>query len=239
MKKIFSVIFSFTYLISFSQEIENKNPFSGKFDLGLSYTKNTEEIFQFNNVFELKYETKKQVLLLNNKISFINKRSEENLLNKGNQDVQYSFKTNPVNSNISIHHLYDISRSIKRRWSTGIGFSTNLLKKDENSVTVGITGLKEFEITTTNEEKLTNRLESACNFSFQINKNVKLEGFTKFQPNIDQFSDYRLNNYLSIRINLNSQFLLNINNIFNFDNMPEEGIPNTDYQIINSISYTF
>ena len=239
MKKIFSVIFSFTYLISFSQEIENKNPFSGKFDLGLSYTKNTEEIFQFNNVFELKYETKKQVLLLNNKISFINKRSEENLLNKGNQDVQYSFKTNHVNSNISIHHLYDISRSIKRRWSTGIGFSTNLLKKDENSVTVGITGLKEFEITTTNEEKLTNRLESACNFSFQINKNVKLEGFTKFQPNIDQFSDYRLNNYLSIRINLNSQFLLNINNIFNFDNMPEQGIPNTDYQIINSISYTF
>lgn len=239
MKKIFLVIFSFTYLISFSQEIENKNPFSGKFDLGLSYTKNTEEIFQFNNVFELKYETKKQVLLLNNKISFINKRSEENLLNKGNQDVQYSFKKNHVNSNISIHHLYDISRSIKRRWSTGIGFSTNLLKKDENSVTVGITGLKEFEITTTNEEKLTNRLESACNFSFQINKNVKLEGFTKFQPNIDQFSDYRLNNYLSIRINLNSQFLLNINNIFNFDNMPEQGIPNTDYQIINSISYTF
>jgi len=239
MKKVFSIIFSFTYLISFSQEIENTNPFSGKFDLGLSYTKNTEEIFQFNNISQLKYETKKQVLLLNNNISFINKSSEENLLNKGNQDLQYSFKINNVNSNISIHHLYDISRSIKRRWSAGIGFSTNLLKKDENNVTVGLTGLKEFETTTTNEEKLTNRLESACNFSFQINKNVKLEGFTKFQPNIDQFSDYRINNYLSIRINLSSQFLLNINNIFNFDSMPEDGIPNTDYQIINSISYTF
>ena len=239
MKKIFSIIFSFTYLISFSQEIENTNPFSGKFDLGLSYTKNTEEIFQFNNVSQLKYETKKQVLLLNNNISFINKRGEEDILNKGNQDLQYSFKINNVNSNISIHYLYDISRSIKRRWSTGVGFSTNLLKKDENNVTVGLTGLKEFEITTTNEEKLTNRLESACNFSFQINKNVKLEGFTKFQPNIDQFSDYRLNNYLSIRINLSSQFLLNINNVFNFDSMPEDGIPNTDYQIINSISYTF
>ena len=239
MKKVFSIIFSFTYLISFSQEIENTNPFSGKFDLGLSYTKNTEEIFQFNNVSQLKYETKKQVLLLNNNISFINKSSEENLLNKGNQDLQYSFKINNVNSNISIHHLYDISRSIKRRWSAGVGFSTNLLKKDENNVTVGLTGLKEFETTTANEEKLTNRLESACNFSFQINKNVKLEGFTKFQPNIDQFSDYRLNNYLSIRINLSSQFLLNINNVFNFDSMPEDGIPNTDYQIINSISYTF
>ena len=60
MKKVFSIIFSFTYLISFSQEIENTDPFSGKFDLGLSYTKNTEEIFQFNNVSQLKYETKKQ-----------------------------------------------------------------------------------------------------------------------------------------------------------------------------------
>ena len=239
MKKVFLVIFTFFYLLSFSQETENKDSISGKFDLGLSYTKNKEEIFQFNNVSQLKYETKRQVLLLKNNISFINKRGEEDILNKGNQDVQYSFKINNVNSNISIHHLYDISRSIKRRWSSGIGFSTNLLKKDKNNVTVGLTGLKEFETTTTNEEKLTNRLESACNFSFQINKNVKLEGFTKFQPNIDQFSDYRINNYLSVRINLSSQFLLNINNIFNFDSMPEDGIPNTDYQIINSVSYTF
>ena len=239
MKKVFLVIFTFFYLLSFSQETENKDSISGKFDLGLSYTKNKEEIFQFNNVSQLKYETKRQVLLLKNNISFINKRGEEDILNKGNQDVQYSFKINNVNSNISIHHLYDISRSIKRRWSSGIGFSTNLLKKDKNNVTVGLTGLKEFETTTTNEEKLTNRLESACNFSFQINKNVQLEGFTKFQPNIDQFSDYRINNYLSVRINLSSQFLLNINNIFNFDSMPEDGIPNTDYQIINSVSYTF
>ena len=239
MKKVFLVIFSFTCLLSFSQETENKKPFSGKFDLGLSYTKNKEEIFQFNNVFQLKYETKKQVLLFNNNISFINKSGEEEILNKGNQNIQYSFKTNSVNSNISIHHLYDISRSIKRRWSTGVGFSANLLKKVEKTITIGLTGLKEFETTTTDEEKLINRLESACNFSFQINKNVKLEGFSKFQPNVDQFSDYRLNNYLSVRIKLNSQFLLSINNIFNFDSMPEEEIPNTDYQMINSISYTF
>ena len=40
--------------LCFSQESKSKEKFwSGNFDLGLNFTKNTEETFQFNNIFSL------------------------------------------------------------------------------------------------------------------------------------------------------------------------------------------
>ena len=89
------------------------------------------------------------------------------------------------------------------------------------------------------EEKLKNRIEGSVIFSFQLNENIKLQGFTKYLPNIEDFNDYRLDNTLSIRMNLNPKFLFSINNTLNYDNLPEFGVNKTDYQLINSVSYTF
>ena len=50
----------FTFLLVpfslFSIDPLPKNKISGNFDLGMNYTKNTESIFQLNNLFLLKYQ---------------------------------------------------------------------------------------------------------------------------------------------------------------------------------------
>ena len=60
-----------------------------------------------------------------------------------------------------------------------------------------------------------------------------------YQPNLDGFGDFRWISNLSVRMNLSTQFLLSINTNFNYDSEPEIGIPETDYQLINGISYSF
>ena len=72
-----------------------------------------------------------------------------------------------------------------------------------------------------------------------INKNVSLTTSNLYQPNIEAISDFRWQTNLSLRMSLYSHFALSINSVFNYDSFPEEGIPETDYQLINSISYTF
>ena len=89
------------------------------------------------------------------------------------------------------------------------------------------------------EEKLQNRMSGNFDLLFKLNKHVSLTTSNLYQPNIEAVGDFRWQTNLSLRINLNSHFLLSINSTFNYDSFPEEGIPETDYQLINSISYTF
>ena len=45
-----------------------KDGISGNFDLGMSFTKNTESTFQFNNLFLIKYQLGKSSFSLGNNI---------------------------------------------------------------------------------------------------------------------------------------------------------------------------
>ena len=68
---------------------------------------------------------------------------------------------------------------------------------------------------------------------------MEIVGANHYQPSIEEIGDFRLKSMLTLRVVINHYFLLSINNTFNYDSFPAEGIPETDYQLINSISYTF
>ena len=138
-----------------------------------------------------------------------------------------------------MQHLYDISRSIKTRWTNGFGLSYSFFQEDAKRITIGLSALKEKEKSIKEEEKIQNRISTNIDFSFNLNKNIQLIGINNYQPNIKKPGDFRLKCMLALRINLSPHFLLSINNTFNYDSFPEEGIPESDYQFINSISYTF
>ena len=87
--------------------------------------------------------------------------------------------------------------------------------------------------------KFKTELVLTLDFSIKLNKDIELLGANNYQPNIEQAGDFRMKTMLALRINLSPHFLLSINNTFNYDSFPEEGIPEIDYQLINSFSYTF
>jgi hypothetical protein len=216
-----------------------KEGLTGSFDLGLNYTQNIDKTLQFNNVFLANYKYKKSVISLNNNISFISKTGQEEVLNKGVQDLKYSLNTNRLGADLTLQHLYDISRSIQRRWTAGIGLSYAVVKSDIETVRFGISTLRERETPLIGEQEMSTRMSGSVDFSIKLLENVELISKNHYQPNIEDGGDFRWKTNFSVRIALNSHFLFSFNNTFNYDSSPKADIPEMDYQLINSISYTF
>ena len=239
IKKFVFFLLVFSTTIAFSTNPNETDGIKGNFDLGLNYTQNIEKTLQFNNVFLLRYKKGNSNLSLGNNISFISKTGEKELLNKGTQDLKYSYKSKKLGADVTLQHLYDISRSIKKRLTSGLGFSYAFIQEDDKKLMIGISALKEKETPKDGENKIQNRISTNLDFSIKLNKDIELLGANNYQPNIEQAGDFRMKTMLALRINLSPHFLLSINNTFNYDSFPEEGIPEIDYQLINSISYTF
>ena len=238
-KKFLLFFLLFSCIFAFASNPSETDGIKGNFDLGLNYTQNIQKTLQFNNVFLLRYKKGKSNFSLGNNISFISKTGEEELLNKGTQDFKYSYKRKKLGADISLQHLYDISRNIKTRWTSGLGLSYAFIQEEEKELAIGISALKEKETPISREVKIQNRMSANLDFSIKLNKNIELLGANNYQPNIEEAGDFRLKTMLALRINLSPHFLMSINNTFNYDSFPAEGIPETDYQLINSISYTF
>ena len=237
MLRIIVLLFisTFTYALS----SEKTDGFSGNFDLGLNYTQNIDNILQFNNVFLANYKHKKSAVSLNNNISFISQTGKEEMLNKGLQDLKYSFNTNELGADLTLQHLYDISRSIKRRWTTGIGISYAVVKSDIEKARFGISTLREIETSLEETQEINTRMSGSIDFTIKLLDNVELISKNYYQPNIENIGDFRWKTNFSLRIALNSHFLFSLNNTFNYDSFPKLDIPEIDYQLINSLSYTF
>ena len=224
----------------FSLSQEKKQAFSGNFDLGLNFTKNTEKTLQFNHIFLIKYRVNNVYrITASNNMNFISKTGENDLINKGVQELKYSLVDKGWDLGINTKHLYDISRNIKNRYSTALGFSYNISRIKNEKLAFGVYFQKEKELTL--DEKITfqNRLNANFDISKIIAENIEINISNGFLPNFEEFGDFRWKSTLDLKIKLNTKFLLSINSAFNYDSFPEEGIPETDYQLINSISYTF
>ena len=237
MLRVIVLIFISTFTYAFSAD--KTDGFSGNFDLGLNYIQNIDNILQFNNVFLSNYKHKKSALSLNNNISFISQTGKEEMLNKGVQDLKYSFNTNELGADLTLQHLYDISRSIKRRWTTGIGISYAVVKSDIEKARFGISTLREIETSLEGNQEINTRMSGSIDFTMKLLDNVELISKNYYQPNIENIGDFRWKTNFSLRIALNSHFLFSLNNTFNYDSFPKLDIPEIDYQLINSLSYTF
>jgi hypothetical protein len=225
-------------LLSLSQE--EKKVFSGNFDLGINFTKTTEKTLQFKNVFLIKYRVNNVYwITASNNMSLITATGENDLINKGVQEIKYSLVDKGWDLGINIEHLYDISKNIKNRYSTALGFSYNISKIKNEKLAFGLSFQREKELTTDKKSTLQNRLNANFYIAKRIAENLEINISNGYLPNFVKFSDFRWKSTLDLNIKLTAKFLLSISTVYNYDSNPSEGIPQSDYQLINTVSYTF
>ena len=164
---------------------------------------------------------------------------ENELLNKGTQDFKYAFSKKKIDANFTFQHFYDISRLVKNRLTSGLGLSYRLYDIESKKLALGLSALREKEIHIEGEYKLQNRLSGNLDFMLKLNKNISISTTNNYQPNIENAGDFRWKTNLDFRIHLSSQFLLSLAATYNYDSVPAENLPESDYQLINSVSYTF
>ena len=233
------LVFIFMSSIVFASTPTKVEGWSGNFDLGLNFTKNTESTLQFNNIFLLNYNKNASHFSIKNNIAFISKTGENELLNKGTQDFKYAFSKKKIDANFTFQHFYDISRLVKNRFTSGLGLSYRLYDFESQKLALGLSALREKEIHIEGEYKLQNRLSGNLDFMLKLNKNISISTTNNYQPNIETAGDFRWKTNLDFRIHLSPQFLLSLAATYNYDSLPAENISETDYQLINSVSFTF
>jgi len=233
------LVFIFISSIVFASTPTKIEGWNGNFDLGLNFTKNIESTLQFNNIFLLNYNKNASHFSIKNNIAFISKTGEKELLNKGTQDFKYAFSKKKIDANFTFQHFYDISRLVKNRFTSGLGLSYRLYDIESKKLALGLSALREKEIHIEGEYKLQNRLSGNLDFMLKLNKNISISTTNNYQPNIETAGDFRWKTNLDFRIHLSPQFLLSLAATYNYDSVPAENLPESDYQLINSVSYTF
>lgn len=219
---------------------EKKKTLTGNFDLGINFTKNIDNTLQLNNVFFIKYRVNNIYwITASNDINLISKTGNENLLNKGAQELKYSLIDKGWDIAINLEHHYDISRDIKNRYSTGLGFAYNFSKIKEEKIMTGFSLNREKEVNIEEVSTVQNRFNTDLHLVKKITDKVNIHLNNSYAPNLEKFGDFRWRSNMEVKIKINMQFSLSINATYNYDSDPSPDIPESDYNIIHKISYNF
>ncbi len=82
-------------------------------------------------------------------------------------------------------------------------------------------------------------LRFAENFSYRINKQVRVWQGTEYIPRIDDFEQYLLNSEVGVESAISNVMSLGISLEHRYDNQPAEGAKRNDLFLVSTLKYTF
>jgi hypothetical protein len=252
MKFLFSVVlfvllFFFFSITVFSQvvNIENKrflndsNGWVGRIDFGLNLTQNTKQIITFNNSLRAQYQKNRSRFLILNDLNFIQADGSD-FINSGFQHFRYSYKcVEKVTAESFLQFQYNPVLRLKLRFLAGAGPRFRLVKNDRFRLYAAVLYMYEYEEIVKANINRDHRISSYVTFSWNISKNLEWTSTTFYQPNIQQFSDYRIAHDGNLEFTINKRFTFLLSTNILYDTKQPEGIPELTYAIRNGISVKF
>jgi putative salt-induced outer membrane protein YdiY len=215
--------------------------FAGSVGVNLQITKNTKDILFFGGTAYVQYRNGKHLALFLNNTSF-KKVNDAEIINKGTNHLRYNFKLNEL---ITIEGLlqlqYNSISKIDQRQLAGGGLRFRLAQKEKYKLFLGTIFMFE-------HEKINNppveynddiRFSGYLSLRYFPADNITFASTTFYQPRIDKFNDYRIYSYNSLSIRLIKKLSLKITYALSYDTHPAQGIPKTQYDLLNGIVYVF
>jgi hypothetical protein len=220
--------------------LNDSNGWVGKADINFAVIQNTQQILSLGNTIHLQYQKNRSRFLLLNDINFI-KAGNSDLVNSGFQHFRYNYKINSfLTAEIFTQAQYNRILRLKLRYLAGAGPRFKLFKTKLLRMYLACLYMYEYEeIIGEPQAKRDHRLSSYLSFSLALGKTVDLASTTFYQPNINNFQDYRIANDSGLEISISKR--LNFRTGFNllYDTRQPEGIPNLVYQLKNGLSFKF
>lgn len=221
--------------------------FSGSISLNIDLIKNTKNILSLGNTNYIQYKNNKHLLFFISDIAF-KKVDSDAIVDRGTYHLRYNYILNDWLVLEAFGQSYNNSISnIDRRQLVGGGTRFRLKETDKYKMFLGTILMYEYEKETNSNPLLQNnyiyhydyRLSAYFTFTYFPNENLAFKTTTFYQPRFDQFSDYRIHSYNSLTVKLIKKLALSITYVLSYDTEPAISIPNTQYELLNGIIYTF
>ncbi len=222
--------------------LDKKEGWIGNIDFNLNFTKNTRQIWQLNNRTGAQYNKGKHVLLFLADMGMIQSDNEQ-LLSRGFEHVRYNYlmgKKQKFALEAFEQVQYNKIQKIKLRVLVGGGARYSFIKSDTNNLFIGTTPMYEYEELIDNatiERRV--RLSNYFSFGFRLWKKVTVSSITYYQPDVVNFSDYRLSNESSLSIGVTDRLSFKVLYNLLYDSKPPIEVPNIIYSLSNGIGWKF
>ncbi|MEN0004964.1 MAG: DUF481 domain-containing protein [Bacteroidota bacterium] len=133
-------------------------------------------------------------------------------------------------------------QEIKVRVLHGLGPRFQLIRNDSLQLFLGSLYMYEYEETDETEVLVFNkdhRLSSYLSCGVQLKSYLILNHVTYYQPNLQNWSDYRISTETSISVQVNKHIALSVGFELVYDTVPPLTVPRAMYSLRNGITATF
>jgi len=221
----------------------NSNGFSGKIALAFLATDNGKQILQLVNNIDIQYKKGASTFILLNNISFMT-ADEEELVNSGFQHLRYNYTIKDssfLTFETFIQHQYNPVKLLAKRFLVGVGPRFRIINSKKVSFYLGSLPMYEYEQLSDSLETKTERLrlDSYISLNFHISDNISLSNITYYQPDFENFEDYRISSESSIHFKITDALKFKVSYQTTFDSDPPEDVAGLFYKFKNTLSYSF
>ncbi len=249
IKKLLLLIFIFQFNLSKAQVIDIEHlrqeadtlGFSGSIGVNLQVTKNTKDILFFGGTAYVQYRNGRHLALFMNNTSY-KKADNVDIINKGTNHLRYNYRLNDlITFEAFLQAQYNSISKIDQRQLVGGGPRFRLKEKDKYKVFLGTLFMYEHEKINNPPAEYHNnfRFSGYLSVRYFPTEHITIGSTTFYQPRIDKFNDYRIYSYNSISIKLIKKLSLKLTYVIGYDTYPANGVPKTQYDLLNGIVYVF
>lgn len=225
-----------------NKRVEHKDSLAwyGQLNLGLNLVENGSSILSFNGGANIEHINRRHWFLMLTSFNFV-QVEQQDFVNDGFLHFRYNYKLNKrLAYEVFTQAQYNEQLKLRLRWLLGTGIRVQVLKKEKNSVYLGLSYMYEYnEETNPDLEFRDNRLSSYLSFLLQPFENAKVSNTTYYQPILNDFSDLRLSSQTQLGINLTKKLIFTTTFNITYDSRVPEGVANTIYSLRNGIRWNF
>lgn len=223
------------------RKVTDTSGFSGSASVDFSLKRNVNDFFTLGNDIHIQYKNKNHLALFKNDLNF-QKIEGEKFENSYIAHLRYNYRFHPrIAWEGFVQGQYNKVNLIDFRGLIGTGPRFKLTPSEKYKIYLGTLVMYEYEEVadgiTPDQKDI--RGSTYASFSLFPTANISFVSTTYFQPQLSNFSDFRISSQSSLLVGLYQDFSLKTSYTFIYDAFPAVGIPSSQYEFTTGVAYTF
>ncbi|MCG2431472.1 DUF481 domain-containing protein [Aequorivita xiaoshiensis] len=224
------------------RRVTDTSGFSGSTSLDFALKRDVNDKLSIKNNIHVQYKMNRHLVLLKNEIEF--QRIEgDKFENRGIQHLRYNYNLFPnITWEVFGQGQYNKVSKIDFRGLVGTGPRFKLTQLEDYKFYLGTLLMYEHEKRDDILNPIKKGIRGSIYFSFSLYPQDYLTviSTTYYQPMLKSITDdYRVSSQTSLLVHLFKNFSFKTTYTFNYDEIPAEGIPNSQYELTTGVVYSF
>jgi len=223
------------------RKVTDTSGYSGTASVDFALKRNVNDFITLGSDVHLQYKMNAHLVLFKSDIDF-QKIEAEKFSNSFIAHLRYNYRFHPrIAWEVFTQGQYNKVNLINFRALAGTGPRFKVTKSEKYKFYLGTLVMYEYEDVIDGVTPIQRDIRGSGYLSFSLfpTDQISITSTTYYQPDLGNFSDYRISSQSSLAVGLFTNFALKLDYTFVYDAVPALGIPNSQYTFTTGIAYFF